>query len=172
MNRNREIAIAGITTALALVFSLLAVYVDFLTASFSVLSALVMMLPIAKGRYLGVGLSYVATSLLLMLFASPLLSLPFIVVFGGYTVFTTITADKKIKPYIAYPVKVIWINGALALFYLATDFFFIDFDKLGFTLNYFPLALIVTVIGLLYDFCLIVVYKKIKELAGKHIKQL
>lgn len=161
---------AGITTALSLVFAVLGVYVDMLTATFSVLSAIALMLPISKGKYLAATLGCVATSLLLMLFASPVLALPYIVIFGSYTVFTLIAKEKSLKPYIAYPIKLVWINGALALFYWGVKTLIIDYSALGFELKYGYLAVIVTVLGLIYDFGLCYLYTQFKRFSARYFK--
>lgn len=171
-NRNKEIAIAGITAALALVFALLSVFIEVLTVTFGFLSALSVMLPIARGRYIGGVLGYIAASLLTMLFGGVINALPFILVYGGFTLLSTLAYEKKVKPYITYPVKILWINGSLALLYLVTKLMVINFDRLGFKPHYLVVCLAATAIGLLYDYVLILVYKRTKRLADKHLGRL
>lgn len=171
-DRTKQIALAGITAALSLVFAVLGVYVDMLTATFGVLSAIVLMLPLSKGKYLAACLGYVAAGLLLMLFASPVLALPYITVFGGYTLFSVIAKEKKLSPYVAYPIKAIWINGVLALLYFGVKTLVIDYSAIGFELKYGYLAVIVTVLGLIYDFILLYFYAKFKQLSERYFKNI
>lgn len=167
----KDIATGGISAALSFAFATGAVYIDALTITLSVMSAAALMLPLARKRYVGAVLAYAASAGLLMLVASPVLSLPYVVVFGGYTLFSCIAADKKANKIATYAAKVVWINAALALFYFGTKTLVINFDKLGFEPNYGVLAVLATALGIAYDFALLYLYGFVKSLAERYVRE-
>ena len=167
----KDIATGGISAALSFLFATGAVYIDALTITLSVLSAAALMLPLSRGRYVGGLLAYAATSGLLMLTASPLKSLPYVVIFGGYTLFCCITEDKRWNKIVVYALKVLWINAALALFYFGTKTLVINFDKLGFELKYGYLAVLTTALGIIYDFALRYLYRMVKSLKERYLEK-
>ncbi len=166
---SKDIAVAGLSAALSLVFAACSVFVDVLTLTFAVCSAAALMLPLTRGRYVAGLLGYVGASCVLMLLASPVLSLPYIVVFGGYTLFTCIAEDKGWQKLPVWIIKVVWINAALALFYFGTKTLVVNFEKLGFELKYGYLAVLATAIGLIYDVALLYVYKCVKAWSAKYL---
>ncbi|MEG2541292.1 MAG: hypothetical protein RSB59_05950, partial [Clostridia bacterium] len=76
------------------------------------------------------------------------------------SIFTAIIYDKKIKWYFAYPFKVLYINGALALMYFVCGTIMID-SKIIETLNYAIIAVVGTIALLVVDIVMQMVYKYI-----------
>ena len=168
MKKSNVIAISGISTALAVSFVMMACYIEPMTITFYVLSAISMMLPLTKGSYKGAMLSVVATIIVTMSIAT-IKALPFAIFFGPYTVIS-ILLDKKVKWYFSLPIKIGWFNLVLYILYLATNLLVIDFTKLGFTLEYWAIALIGTAIFILYDILMQYVFKVLTYLVEKHIR--
>ena len=168
MNKSKEIAISGISTALAVSFVMLACYIEPMTITFYVLSAISMMLPLTKGSTRGAVLSCVATIILTMSIAT-IKALPFAIFFGPYTIIAVLT-DKKFKWYLTLPIKIGWFNLVLYLLYLVTGVLIINFEELGFTLEYWAIALIGTALFVLYDLLMQQVYKALMIMVKKYIK--
>ena len=168
MKKSQVIAISGISTALAVTFVMLACYIEPMTITFYVLSAIAMMLPICKDSYKGAFLSCVATIILTMSIAT-IKALPFAIFFGPYTIIS-ILLSKKVKWYISLPIKLGWFNLVLYILYLVTGVLVIDFSQLGFTLEYWAIALIGSALFILYDLLMDYVFKALKYLVAKYIK--
>ena len=168
MKKSQVIALSGISTALAVTFVMLAVYIQPLTITFYVLSAIAMMLPLCKNSYKGAFLSCVATIILTMSIAT-IKALPFAIFFGPYTIIS-ILLNKKVKWYISVPIKIGWFNLVLYILYLVTGLIVIDFSKLSFTLEYWAIALIGTALFMLYDLLMAYVFRALSYLVTKYIK--
>lgn len=169
MKHSSVIALSGISTALAMVFVMLAVYIEPMTISFYVLSAVAMMLPLTKGSYKGAFLSCIATIILSVSIAT-VKALPFAIFFGPYTI-VSVLMTKKLKWYFAYPVKLMWFNLVLYILYLVTGVLVIDFSKLSFNLEYWAIALIGSLIFIAYDFLMQYVFRVLKYIVDKRIKK-
>ena len=168
MKKSYVIALSGISTALAVAFVMLAVYIEPMTISFYVMSAVSMMLPLTKGSYKGSLLACVATIILTVSIAT-IKALPFAIFFGPYTI-VSVLLSKKLKWYFALPIKICWFNLVLYILYLVTGLLVIDFDALGFTLEYWAIALIGTVIFIAYDFLMQYVFRVLTYVVEKRIK--
>ena len=168
MKHSSVIALSGISTALAIVFVVMAVYIEPMTLSFYVLSAIATMLPITKGSYKGAMLSCIATIILSVSIAT-VKALPFAIFFGPYTI-VALVLSKKLKWYFAYPIKLIWFNLVLYILYLVVGLVVIDFSQLGFELEYWTIALVGSVLFLVYDYMMQYIFRVLKYLVDKRIK--
>ena len=167
MKKSNVIALSGISTALAVTFVMLACYIEPMTITFYVLSAISMMLPLAKGSYKGAMLSCIATIILTMSIAT-IKALPFAIFFGPYTILS-ILLNQKLKWYFSLPIKIGWFNLVLYILYLVTNLIVIDFSKLGFTLEYWAIALIGTALFIIYDILMQYIFKVLNYLIEKHL---
>lgn len=178
-NKAKRIALAGIGSAISLIFVVLSYYVDVLTVTFNVFATGGIMLTLSKGYYRESVLSVVVVSLLGFLICN-LGAVPFIMVGGAFTVFTVIAEEKKLKFFISYPIKFFYAGLVFFILYKFTEFFVFDpaelpflqrmVDGLSKELFYFVFNLAFDIIFLLYDFCLVYCYKWFKKQVFSKIK--
>ncbi len=168
MKKSYVIALSGISTALATMFVMLAVFVEPMTISFYVMSAICMMLPLSKGSYKGAILSCAATIILTVSIAT-IKALPFAIFFGPYTILSIFLA-KKLKWYYGLPIKLAWFNLVLYILYLVTGLLVIDFEALGVKLEYWAIALIGSAVFVVYDYLMQYVFKVLTYIVEKRIK--
>lgn len=166
-----EIAVAGISAGLMLLFLYLAVVVRVGSISLFVAASVVLMVPISKKYYVAAVFAYVASSLLAFAIVGDILQvLGFIIYFGPMTIASCVMAEKRVKPYITFPVKIVYINATLAILYFATNTLVVDLSSLGINLHYAVIAVVGTVLLLLLDTLMLMLYVRLKPLMDKVIK--
>lgn len=166
-----EIAVAGISAGLMLLFLYLAVIVRVGSISLFVAASVVLMVPISKKYYVAAVFAYVASSLLAFAIVGDILQvLGFIIYFGPMTIASCVMAEKKVKPYITFPVKIVYINATLAILYFAANTLVVDLSSLGINIHYAVIAVVGTVLLLLLDTLMLMLYVRLKPLMDKVIK--
>lgn len=166
-----EIAVAGISAGLMLLSLYLAVIVREGSISLFVAASVVLMVPISKKYYVAAVFAYVASSLLAFAIVGDILQvLGFIIYFGPMTIASCVMAEKKVKPYITFPVKIVYINATLAILYFAANTLVVDLSSLGINLHYAVIAVVGTVLLLLLDTLMLMLYVRLKPLMDKVIK--
>ena len=98
MKRSHIIALSGISCALALICVVGSIYVEFMTLSLAVLSAICIQMPLTQKYLLGGILSYVSTSIFAFLIGN-INALPFILFFGAYVLVQWLI-EEKLSPLI------------------------------------------------------------------------
>ena len=86
------------------------------------------------------------------------------------TFVSTVMAEKNVKPYITFPVKIVYINACLAALYFGSKTLFVDLSKLGVEINYAVIAVVGTLALLLLDTLMLMLYTRLKPLMDKAIK--
>jgi len=170
--RSYEIALSAICTALILLLLWLSVLLRLGSVAFYVVCGGILMIPLTKKYYVVAVLSYVASSLLAFAVVGDIVSiLGFVAYFGPMTMASVIMQEKGLKHYIAIPVKVVYINGVLALLYFVAGTFFVDLTSLGVnSIPYIVIALIATLVLLAIDFIMLYTYKTFKDRIAKIIR--
>ena len=116
-----EIALAGISTAIATVFLAVGNITSVLLFIGYLVGSVALSLPLAKGSYRGYAMAYVATVLLTLLIigsAGYLVDLtPFIVFFGLHPLVNELQLRFRIPTTAAFVVKAAWFDGAMWLFW-------------------------------------------------------
>ncbi len=164
------IALAGISTALSLLLTWLGVVVRFGSLGFFAAAGIALMVPITKRYYLSSVFAYVASAVLAFFIVGDIASVAgFIVYFAPMSVFTAICREKKLKLYISIPIKIIFINGALALLYFVFGTLMIDESVLG-DIHYAVIAVVGTVVLLAIDFLMQYVYATLKKVMSKVLR--
>ena len=165
-----QIALAGISSAVALLFVGLSVLVRFSTVAFYVGASVAVMVPLAKRYYLAGFFAYAVSASLGFVIAGDIYTVAgFVVYFGPMSLITGILFNKKVKWFIALPIKVLYINGALALLYFVCNTIMIDasiMDKLSYPI----IALIGTLALVLIDYVLQFVYSRIIPIIEKVLR--
>ena len=166
-----EIAVAGISAGLMLLLLWLSVIVRYGTVSFYIAASVVLMAPICKKYYWAAAFAYIASSLLAFAIVGDILQiLGFIIYFGPMTFISTVMAEKSVKPYITFPVKIVYINACLSALYFGSKTLFVDLSKLGVEINYAVIAVVGTLALLLLDTLMLMLYTRLKPLMDKAIK--
>ena len=96
--------------------------------------------------------------------------LGFVIYFGPMTFISTIMAEKNVKPYVTFPVKIVYINACLAALYYGSKTLFVDLSTLGIEINYAVIAIVGTIILLLLDTVMLMLYIRLKPIMDKAIK--
>ena len=157
-NRRRatfELTLAGVSTALAVIFLVIAYYVNLAVLACYALAGISLCLPLYVDSLRSLVLAYVATSLLGFLFSNYLFMMPFILIFGLHIiVFALCKKFLKNKWYFAIPIKVVFVNIALyGVFAICgLDSIFQLMESVGVEGKYLYLALIGTPLFIAYDF--------------------
>ena len=165
-----QIALAGISAAIALLFVGLSVLVRFSTVAFYVAASVAIMVPLAKRYYLAGVFAYAVAASLGFVIAGDIYTVAgFVVYFGPMALITGILFNKKVKWFIALPIKILYINGALALLYFVCNTIMIDasiMDKLSYPI----IALVGTLALVLIDYVLQFVYSRIIPIIEKVLR--
>jgi len=165
-----QIALAGISAAIALLFVGLSVIVRFSTIAFYVAASLAIMVPLTKKYYFAGVFAYVASAALGFVIAGDInVVVGFVAYFGPMALITGIMCNLKVKWYIAVPVKIIYINGALALMYFVCKTIMLDasiMDKISYPI----IAVVGTVILIAIDFLLQFCFERLKPLMEKVLR--
>lgn len=166
-----EIAVAGISAGLMLLLLWLSVIVRYGTVSFYIAASVVLMAPICKKYYWAAAFAYIASCLLAFAIVGDILQiLGFIIYFGPMTFISTVMAEKSVKPYITFPVKIVYINACLSALYFGSKTLFVDLSSLGVEINYAVIAVVGTLALLLLDTLMLMLYTRLKPLMDKAIK--
>lgn len=169
-----KVALAGISAAVALLCVWLGVVIRYSTVAFFIAAGIALMIPTSRKYYLSSVLAYLVSAGLSFLVASDIFSvMGYVVYFGPMAVLTGILYDNrnKIKWWLALIIKVIYINGALALLYFVCHNIVID-ESIADKFPYWAIAIIGTVLLVAIDFALQFIYKRIAVLVGKALRKI
>ena len=110
-----EIALSALACALATIFLTVGIYLDVLLLTGYLLACIALMLPLAKGSYIGYALSYAATCILTFIFTASKFwdLLPFIMFFGLHPLINELQLKVKINKWVACGLKALWFDGTL-----------------------------------------------------------
>lgn len=183
MKRNRKkisrqeavyrVALAGISAAVALLMVWLGVVVRFSTVAFFIAAAVALMIPLSQKYYLSSVLAYVVSAGLSFLVAGDVFSvMGYVVYFGPMAIISGVMLNHKdkIKWWVQLIVKIVYINGALALLYFVCHNIVLDSSIID-KVQYWMIALFGTVILVAIDYALQFIYKRIAVLVGKALRK-
>jgi hypothetical protein len=171
-----RIALAGIGSALSLVFVALSYYLSFLTLSFTVLTSVGIMFPLSKNYYREGILSAVTVGIIGFFIANKYI-IPYAAVSGLYVVLTVFLYNKKVNVILITALKIAYSCLVFWLLYKLTGLFVVNVDKIPFLIKfnsvgiYAILNLVFSLCFLAYDILLIEGYKYAKKLASRIIKK-
>jgi len=174
----QEVALSGISAALAIVFIVGAIYIPVATVTFYVLSALSISLPLIKKKIISSILSYVAAALIAF-FVGHVKLLPFVFFYGIYAIIQWLldfymyekwNINKWIKITIIVVVKI----GYFALIFWALvilmSLTLTSFEVLNITWTWPTLILSAFILFALYDLVYREAFKLMSRLLEKRIK--
>lgn len=170
-----RLALAGIGTAVALVFITLSYFVKNMSLSFTVLASCGIMLPLFRNYYREGLLSAVVASVI-GFFIANVNVLPFVLASSFYVVFTVFWNNKQLNKMLGYAIKFAYSLLTFFILYKVVSLITVDFSKLTFFEGmpaygvYLLLNVIFSALFLLYDILLVRVFIELKKLFDKNIK--
>ena len=150
-----ELTIAGVSTALAVIFLVIAYYVNLAVLACYALAGISLCLPLYVDSLRSCALAYVASSLLGFLFSNYIFMMPFILIFGLHIiVFALCKKFLKNKWYFSVPIKIVFVNlGLYGVFAICgLDRIFQFMESFGVESKYLWVALIGTPMFIGYDY--------------------
>ncbi len=183
MKRNRKkisrqeavyrVALAGISAAVALLMVWLGVVVRFSTIAFFIAASVALMVPLSQKYYLSSVLAYVVSAGLSFAVAGDVFSvMGYVVYFGPMAIISgmMLNHSDKINRWVQLIVKIVYINGALALLYFVCHNIVLDSSIVD-KVQYWMIALFGTIILVALDYALQFIYKRIAVLVGKALRK-
>lgn len=119
-NRSFQIALSGISCAVAVIFLSLGILSGLFIATGYMFGILALMVPLSKNFYLGDFLAYIGTCILALIFgaAAGFWDLvPFIMFFGLHPLINALQKKFKINKWLALAVKAVWFDCTLIASY-------------------------------------------------------
>ncbi|MBQ9728542.1 MAG: hypothetical protein IJV85_02990 [Clostridia bacterium] len=167
-----EIALASLACAISTVLLTIGVYSEILLFTGYLLACVALMMPLAKGSYVGYVLAYVATCILSFIFNVGRFwdLLPFVMFFGLHPLVNELQLKIKINRWVACLIKALWFDGTM---YVIWRFVFAMTTTIPFVDQYIiPILLIGgTAFFILYDYLMYqwraAVYNLVKRIGRK-----
>lgn len=168
-----RVALAGISAAVALLMVWLGVVVRFSTIAFFIAASVALMVPLSQKYYLSSVLAYVVSAGLSFAVAGDVFSvMGYVVYFGPMAIISGIMLNHsdKINRWVQLIVKIVYINGALALLYFVCHNIVLDSSIVD-KVQYWMITLFGTIILVALDYALQFIYKRIAILVGKALRK-
>ena len=111
----QEIALSAISCAIATILLTVGVYSQLLLFTGYLFGGIALMLPLAKKSYVGYVLSYLATCILSLIFASGYFFdlLPFAMFFGLHPLVNELQLKTRINRWVACAIKAAWFDSTM-----------------------------------------------------------
>ena len=119
-SKSFEIALSGVSCAIAVLFLSLGILSGWLTATGYFIGVIALMLPLSRNFYLGDFIAYIATCILTLIMgvAGKFWDLvPFIMFFGLHPLANALQQRFKINKWVALAVKAVWFDCTLIAAY-------------------------------------------------------
>lgn len=164
------LALAGISAALALLFVWLGVVLRYVTVAMFVAAGCAVAVPMLKKYYVSSLLAYVVSAGLSFLIGDVAAVAGYAVYFGPMALISVFMNEKRVKPFITYPVKIVIINAALAVLYFALKAIGFMAPDLADKFPYWAIALAGTAILLVVDVFVLYLMKGIRAALSKVLR--
>ena len=166
-----SLALAGISAALAIIFVTLGVYVRFTTVAFFIAAGLSLMIPLAKKYWFSSVAAFAVAGVASFFIAgSDVYAIAgFIIYFGPMALMSGIFYNLHVKWYIQLPIKLVFINGALALLYFVMGTIVVD-ESIMELLPYWAIAIIGSVLLIAVDLVEVFIYSRLIRIVRKVLR--
>lgn len=164
------LALAGISAALALLFVWLGVVVRYVTVAMFAAAGVAVMAPVTKRYYASAVFAYVVSAGLGFLVGDVTTVVGYALYFGPMALISAVMWEKKVKWYVSYPVKIVFINGALAALYFGLQTIEVLAPDVAAYFDYWAIALLGTIALLLIDLLMNYVYRTMRKVLAKVIR--
>ncbi len=167
-----EVALGGISSAMALLLVWLSVIARYGTISLYILASLAILMPLTQRYYIATISAYIVSSLLAFAIVGDIFIIAgYVVYFAPMSIISMVMLEKEVKLYISIPVKVVFIGLALAFLYYVAGTIMISNDIIG-EVPFWAVELVGIVLLLLVDFLMGYVYQALKKRVSKAIKKI
>ncbi len=170
-----RVALAGIGAAFSLVCVTLSYFVSVMSLTFTVLTAVGIMIPLSKNYYREAILASIVVGVA-GFFIANLRIIPFLLASGLYVVLSVFLHNKKVNQIITFVAKIAYSCLVFFICYKLINVISVDVSKISFLANfnqtglYAILNLVFSLAFILYDFLLIKGYEYSKTIINKIIK--
>ena len=167
-DKSKRIALAGIGSAISLLFVVAGYYLDMISLTMNVFATAGLMLTLYKGYYREAVLSFIVVSGLVFLIVN-IGAVPFIMVGGSYTIFTLFWENKGYNYYKSLPIKIAYSALVFFILYQVINYIAIDFERFSILKNlnkgllYFLMNLAFSILFVVYDSLLLLCYRYLKN---------
>ncbi len=168
-----QIALAGISAGVALLMVWLGVVIRFSTIAFFVAGSIAIMVPLTKKYYFSSIVAYAVSAGLSFVVTGDIASVAgYIIYFGPMALITgfCLNHSQKIRWWLALIVKIVYINGALALLFFVFNTIMIDDSIMG-EIPYWAVAIVGAIVLVAIDFVLQMVYKRLIPLVASALRK-
>ena len=170
IRRSHIVALSGISSALSIISIVLACYVEPLTISLMVLSAVFLMLPLTKGYWLGSLIAYVVASIV-SFFIVNINALPFILFFGLYVPIQWLLdfklsnkiKNKWLRLTIFWIIKIAFFEIVICACWFLMQTVIAEMHIFGHSITYLIISLGLLPIFIVYDILMHCVYINVKH---------
>ena len=160
------LALAGISAALALLFVWLGVVVRYVTVAMFAAAGVAVMAPVTKRYYASAVFAYIVSAGLGFLVGDVTTVVGYAVYFGPMALISAVMWERGVKWFVSYPVKILFINAALAALYYGLQAIEVLAPDVA---AYFD-AILGTVALLLIDLLMNYVYRTMSKLLARVIR--
>lgn len=170
VQRIYEVALAGVTTALVFLLLALSMVVKYGSIGFFFFASLALILPLYKKYYFATIFAYIAASLLCLAMPYDIMSvMGFIFYFGPISIASIIMYEKKVKWFISYPIKAVYMAGSIAFLYFVAGNIMLNFKVMD-AIPFWAIELIGIVVLLAMDIAQTFIYRWFAPIVGKAIR--
>lgn len=157
-----QLALGGISSAIALLLVWLSVVVRYGTIGFFVAACVALLVPLSQRYYFATISAYVVSSLLAFAIVGDIFMISgYVVCLAPLSIMSGIMLEKKLKWYIAIPIKAVFSGLALAFLYYVAGTIMISPDIIG-EVPFWAVELVGIVALILVDLLMNEVYKVLK----------
>ena len=167
-----DLALSALACAFAVLFQVIGAYSDILLFTGYLLSAVALMLPLARKSYKGYALAYLGTCFLSLIFASARFwdVIPFIIFFGLHPLVNELQLRTRINTWVACFAKALWFDLTMYLMWT----FLLDTTTVNPLIGQYILPIILlfgTAFFVFYDYTLYRARMIVNNLASRFLKK-
>ena len=170
----KEIALSGITAALAVIAVVLSHFVGVLTLTFLAVASVVLTLPMMIDSLRGAIFAYVAAAGLCFLFVGYVGVMPFVLIFGPYPILDYVLRKYLKKRLFVLPIEVVFANLSFVATYFAIGLTLEDFpivDSLPVWGKITVILVMLTAVFIVFHFAFTMLYDVLKRRLEKVLKK-
>ena len=164
------LALAGSSAALALLFVWLGVVVRYVTVAMFAAAGVAVMAPVTKKYYASAVFAYLVSAGLGFLVGDVTTVAGYAIYFGPMALISAVMWEKNVKWFVSYPVKIVWINAAVAALYYGLGAMEVLAPDLAAAMPYWAIAIVATIALLLIDLLMTYAYRTLKTVTAKVIR--
>ncbi len=164
------LALAGSSAALALLFVWLGVVLRYVTVAMFAAAGVAVMAPVTKKYYASAVFAYLVSAGLGFLVGDVTTVAGYAIYFGPMALISAVMWEKNVKWFVSYPVKIVFINAALAALYYGLQALDVLAPDFAAYFDYWAIAILGTIALLLIDLFMNYLYRIVKRVLSRVIR--